>query len=35
MTVLNITEPVVNVASATTKALEMDIPRRFSIKIHR
>lgn len=32
MTVLNITEPVVNVAPATTKALEMDIPRRFSIK---
>jgi 2-oxoisovalerate dehydrogenase E1 component len=32
MTVLNITEPVVNVASATTKSEEMDIPRRFSIK---
>lgn len=33
MTVLNITEPVTNVAPATTKAVEMDIPRRFSIKI--
>ena len=32
MTVLNITEPVVNVASKTTKSEEMDIPRRFSIK---
>jgi hypothetical protein len=32
MTVLKITEPVVNVAPATTKALEMDIPHRFSIK---
>ncbi len=32
MTVLNITEPVVNVAAATTKAIEMDYPRRFSIK---
>ncbi len=32
MTVLNITEPVVNAESATTKTLKMDIPKRFSIK---
>jgi 2-oxoisovalerate dehydrogenase E1 component len=32
MTLLNITEPVVHVAPATAKAIEMDIPRRFSIK---
>ena len=32
MTVMNITEPVVSVASVTAKAVEMDIPRRFSIK---
>ena len=32
MTVLNITEPVGNVAPAATKALEMDIPQRFGIK---
>ncbi len=32
MTVLNIAEPVVSVASATTKPEETDIPRRFGIK---
>jgi 2-oxoisovalerate dehydrogenase E1 component len=32
MTVLNITESVVDVATKTTKSEEMDIPRRFSIK---
>jgi 2-oxoisovalerate dehydrogenase E1 component len=32
MTVLNITEPVVNVASPTIKSVEMDVPHRFSIK---
>jgi 2-oxoisovalerate dehydrogenase E1 component len=32
MTVLNISEPVVNNASASTKSEVMDIPRRFSIK---
>ena len=32
MTVMNITEPVVSVAPAAKKDVEMDIPRRFSIK---
>src|SRR5512140_3835868 len=32
MNVLNISEPVVNAASATNNAIEMDIPRRFGIK---
>jgi len=32
MTLLNITEPVVSAATATTKAIEIAVPKRYSIK---